>query len=124
MNHKFLRTAIVFFAAMLISLGVLARGPAALGAIAVADLPHEAQKTLLLIRQGGPYAYAKDGVVFGNYEGILPKHKRGYYHEFTVKTPGVRSRGARRIVVGGEPISSRERYYTEDHYATFKRIQE
>lgn len=124
MNGKFLKNGIVFFAAILLSIGVFARGPVEIGAVAVADLPHEAQKTLMLIRQGGPYPYAKDGVVFGNYEGVLPKHKRGYYHEFTVKTPRIRSRGARRIVVGGELSSSRERYYTENHYATFKRIQE
>ena len=124
MNNKFLQRGFVFFAAILFSLAVSARGPAALGTITVAELPYEAQRTLQLIRQGGPYPYAKDGVVFGNYERVLPEHKRGYYHEFTVKTPHMRSRGARRIVVGGEPSSSRERYYTEDHYASFKRIQE
>jgi len=59
-----------------------------------------------------------------NYEGVLPKRKRGYYHEFTVKTPGTRGRGARRIITGGEPASSGEYYYTDDHYATFKRIEE
>src|ERR1039457_7175867 len=124
MNPQFRNRGMAFFAALLFSLGVFAQGTAALGAIAVADLPGEARKTLMLIEQGGPYAYAKDGVVFGNYEGVLPKHKRGYYHEFTVRTPGVRSRGARRIIVGGGLNSSRDRYYTEDHYATFKRIQE
>ena len=124
MNNKFLQRGFVFFAAILFSLAVSARGPAALGTITVAELPYEAQRTLQLIRQGGPYPYAKDGVVFGNYERVLPEHKRGYYHEFTVKTPHMRSRGARRIVVGGVPSSSRERYYTEDHYASFKRIQE
>ena len=88
--------------------------------VAVADLPKEAQVTLKLIDQGGPYPYSRDGVVFGNLEKILPKRDRGYYHEYTVKTPGERDRGARRIVTG----KSDERYYTDDHYASFRRIAE
>ncbi len=88
--------------------------------MAAGDLPPEAQQTLALIKQGGPFPYPKDGVVFGNYEHVLPAHQRGYYHEYTVKTPGVRSRGAQRIIVGG----GAEYYYTNDHYSTFKRIQE
>lgn len=95
-----------------------------LGAIAVAELPVEAQKTLMLIKQGGPFPYAKDGAIFGNYEKILPQRKRGYYHEFTVKTPGARNRGARRIIVGGDMRMSQDCYYTDNHYATFKRITE
>ncbi|MBC3931827.1 ribonuclease domain-containing protein [Undibacterium curvum] len=94
------------------------------GEVLVQDLPREAQSVLLLIKQGGPFPYAKDGVVFGNYEGILPRQKRGYYHEYTVKTPGARNRGARRIVAGGEPASSGEYYYTDDHYQSFRRIKE
>ena len=97
---------------------------AALDSINVAELPTEARQTLALIKQGGPFPYAKDGSVFGNYEGLLPKQKRGYYHEFTVKTPKARNRGARRIVVGGDLATSREHYYTDNHYATFKRIKE
>jgi ribonuclease T1 len=88
--------------------------------VAVADLPKEAQDTLKLIDQGGPYPYSRDGVVFGNLEKILPKHDRGYYHEFTVKTPGEKDRGARRIVTG----NAAERYYTDDHYESFRRIAE
>ena len=88
--------------------------------VAVADLPQEAQNTLKLIDQGGPYPYSRDGVVFGNFEKILPKHDRGYYHEYTVKTPGEKDRGARRIVTG----NSGERYYTDDHYKSFRRIAE
>jgi ribonuclease T1 len=68
--------------------------------VATADLPKEAQDTLKLIDKGGPYPYSRDGVVFGNLEKILPKHDRGYYHEYTVKTPGEKDRGARRIVTG------------------------
>ncbi len=54
-----------------------------------------------LIKQGGPFLYAKDGVVFGNYEGILPRQWCGYYHEFRVKTPRACNRGARCIIAGG-----------------------
>jgi ribonuclease T1 len=88
--------------------------------VALSSLPVEAKETLHLIKQGGPFPYAHDGIVFGNYEKRLPKKQRGYYHEYTVKTPGVRSRGARRIVCG-QPA---ECYYTADHYETFKRIRE
>ena len=90
------------------------------GEIAAADLPREAQQTLDLIKKGGPYPYAKDGTVFGNREGLLPKRNRGYYREYTVKTPGVRHRGARRIVAGREG----DYWYTADHYASFRRIRE
>ncbi len=124
MKAKSLKNWSIFFAALLFSLAVFAKEFTKIEVIAAADLPIEAQKTLQLIKQGGPFPFAKDGVVFGNYEGILPKHGRGYYHEFTVRTPGIRTRGARRIIVGGDLVSSRERYYTEDHYATFKRIRE
>lgn len=88
--------------------------------ITLAALPDEARVTLKLIKRGGPFAYQRDGVVFGNYERMLPKRPRGYYHEYTVKTPGIRGRGARRIISG----ATTEYYYTADHYRTFKRIQE
>ena len=88
--------------------------------ISVAELSPEARETLRLIRQGGPFPYPRDGVVFGNFEQRLPKHARGYYHEYTVQTPGARNRGARRIVCG-TPV---ECYYSADHYQTFRRIKE
>ena len=88
--------------------------------VAVADLPKEAQATLKLIDQGGPYQYSRDGVVFGNLEKLLPKHDRGYYHEYTVTTPGEKDRGARRIVTG----NGGQRYYSDDHYKSFRRITE
>jgi ribonuclease T1 len=78
----------------------------------------EARDTLALIRKGGPFPYAKDGAIFSNREGILPKQKRGYYKEYTVKTPGERTRGARRIIWG----KGGEFFYTEDHYNHFSRI--
>lgn len=81
-------------------------------------LPAEARRTLALIDKGGPFPYAKDGTVFGNFEGRLPKHRRGYYHEYTVPTPGSHDRGPRRIVTG----QGGEFYYTDDHYESFRAV--
>lgn len=124
MFDRLLKTWWLFVFALAFAGGALARSVPAPDAIAVGRLPAEARETLRLIRQGGPFPYARDGVVFGNYEGLLPRQKRGYYHEFTVRTGGARNRGARRIIVGGEPAVSQDLYYIDDHYATFKRIQE
>ena len=85
-----------------------------------AGLPSEARDTLRLIAQGGPFPYRQDGVVFGNREGRLPDHPYGYYHEYTVTTPGAPTRGARRIITGGTPPEVW--YYTDDHYRSFRRI--
>jgi ribonuclease T1 len=94
-----------------------------LATVSVTELPKQGQQVYALIAQGGPFAFDKDGVVFGNREQQLPKHKRGYYREYTVKTSGVRSRGARRIVCGGLQVQSPDAcYYTEDHYASFRKI--
>jgi ribonuclease T1 len=90
------------------------------GEIASAALPREARETIALIRKGGPFPYAKDGVVFGNREARLPRQKRGYYHEYTVRTPGERTRGARRIVAG----AGGEFYYSPDHYNSFLRVRD
>jgi len=108
--------------------------------IRVTDLPQEARATMQLIRRDGPYPHERDGITFGNYEKLLPAAQRGYYREYTVTTPGVRHRGARRIVVGCErqrpaaPVSGPLRlvqcrdggvfYYTADHYRSFRRIVE
>lgn len=92
--------------------------------IAIDELPAEARETLARIRSGGPFRYDKDGSVFFNREGLLPRRPRGYYTEYTVRTPGARDRGARRIVAGGDPRSSGEYYYTGDHYRSFRRIRE
>ncbi|MET7652030.1 MULTISPECIES: ribonuclease domain-containing protein [unclassified Streptomyces] len=81
-------------------------------------LPAEARRTLRLIDDGGPFPYARDGAVFGNFERLLPVHERGYYHEYTVETPGSRDRGARRVVTGrGDEV-----YYTDDHYDSFRAV--
>ncbi len=92
-------------------------------------LPREGRAVLTAIRKGGPFGFAKDGSTFGNFEGSLPKKRRGYYREYTVETPGARNRGARRIVCGAEAGDwSRNApaacYYTDDHYATFRHIRE
>lgn len=91
--------------------------------IAFAQLPREAQQTVILIKRGGPFPYEKDGTVFGNYEGQLPRKSRGYYHEYTVQTPKVRHRGAKRIVTGGSGASL-EFYFTSDHYRSFRKVIE
>jgi ribonuclease T1 len=88
--------------------------------IEVEELPREGRDTLALIKKGGPFPYQKDGVTFGNFERRLPTHERGYYKEYTVKTPGSKDRGARRIVAGKKG----EYYYSADHYNTFKRVKE
>jgi len=98
----------------------------AVGEITVRELPLQGRDTLALIRKGGPYPYAKDGSIFGNRERVLPLQPRGHYKEYTVKTPGSRDRGARRIVCGGKTKNTAQPtcFYTADHYATFKRIKE
>lgn len=116
--------ALFIMLALAFSLAGFARSMSDNAVIGFHELPREARYTLQLIKQGGPFPYDKDGAVFGNYERLLPKQKRGYYREFTVKTPGARNRGARRIVAGGEAGAPREYFYTDDHYASFRRIQE
>ena len=81
-------------------------------------LPPEARETLELIASGGPFPFDRDGTVFMNREGSCPTSSRGYYREYTVVTPGSDDRGARRIVAG----AGSERYYTDDHYESFRRI--
>lgn len=148
-RRKPLQQLLWFFVAALFSAPAAARGDAPqppaqaytqTAEIRVAELPQEARETLQLIRRGGPYPHERDGVTFGNYEKLLPAAPRGHYREYTVMTPGVRHRGARRIVVGCErqragPASpgllrlahcrdGGEFYYTADHYRTFRRIVE
>jgi ribonuclease T1 len=88
------------------------------GSVRLEDLPPEARETFARIEAGGPFPYARDGALFSNRERQLPMRQRGYYREYTVKTPGVRGRGPRRIVAG----HGGEYYYTDDHYRTFRRI--
>lgn len=101
---------------------ISARSPAneTVGVVRAADLPREAKETLALIKQGGPFRYSRDGMVFANREGRLPRTPRGTYSEYTVKTPGSPDRGARRIIAAG----SKQFWYTADHYRSFRRIVE
>jgi ribonuclease T1 len=100
-----------------------ARDPqSGLAFIARSALPPEGRTTLNLIERGGPFPYARDGVAFGNREGVLPRAARGTYREYTVRTPGSSDRGARRIVCG-PPLNSTEHcFYTDDHYASFRKV--
>jgi ribonuclease T1 len=93
-------------------------GKSGLEVVKAASLPPEARTTLKLIDSNGPFPYSRDGVVYNNLEKILPKQAKGYYHEYTVDTPGSKDRGARRIITGGKG----ERFYTDDHYASFKEV--
>lgn len=125
--RKSLKLAVagILFGVLVAAGGAQARGPVLannLGVIALAELPRQGARTYALIHQGGPFAHEKDGTVFGNRERLLPAQKRGYYREYTVLTPGLRNRGARRIVCGGRPKTPDACYYTADHYASWRRI--
>ena len=112
---------VVLCAAPIVTQARQASGPGE--PIALSSLPREAQQTEQRILAGGPFPYSKDGVVFANREGRLERHPRGYYHEYTVPSPGARDRGARRIVCGGDkPTEPDDCFYTEDHYNSFRRI--
>jgi ribonuclease T1 len=120
------RYAVLLVAATFVAAATSAcarRAPDA-ASVAVAELPSEARATLANIRSGPPFPYERDGVAFGNRELLLPAKPRGYYREYTVRTPGERSRGARRIVCGGKPTSPEACWYTDDHYSSFRRIIE
>jgi len=116
--------AVTVIAAMfVVASSACARGtPDALASVSVRQLPGEARDVLARIQSGGPFTYERDGVVFGNREHILPSRPRGYYHEYTVHTPGERSRGARRIVCGGPARAPEACFYSDDHYQSFRRI--
>ena len=111
---------------LFLSSAAMAKGPeksTGSGDVALSALSPEAKNTHQLILKGGPFPHDKDGVVFGNRERLLPSKARGFYREYTVKTPGSRDRGARRIVCGGKPPTQPEVcYYTADHYGSFRRI--
>lgn len=123
----------VLTGALLITLGtvlVQARAPSSsqfpgssVASVALSGLPLQGQEVMEQIRQGGPFRYEKDGTVFGNRERLLPSQKRGYYREYTVPSPGLSHRGAKRIVCGGpKPRAPDACFYTEDHYSSFRLI--
>ena len=123
-----LATCVLLIASLVGTVTVHARQPAnAEGqqTVRLAELPSTGKDTYQRILAGGPFAYEKDGVVFGNRERLLPPRQRGFYREYTVKTPGQRNRGAQRIVCGGaRPTAPEGCFYTNDHYASFRRIVE
>lgn len=130
-RQRWLQTGAAFWMALCLSFAGLspalgyAKGqqdnPA--GTVEIAQLPPQGRAMMTLIYQGGPFRYDKDGSVFGNRERILPSGKRGYYREYTISTPGMHSRGPRRIICGGiRPAAPETCYYTDDHYASFRRI--
>ena len=126
-KSKSLLASVLLLASLAGSFGVQARQPltaAETATVAVTALPPQGRETYRLIHVGGPFPYNKDGAVFGNRERLLPSRQRGYYREYTVKTPGSRDRGARRIVCGGPARMPDACYYTSDHYASFSRIVE
>jgi ribonuclease T1 len=107
-----------------LSVQAKAQAPAAvLQTVTLTALPAQGRDMMALIEKGGPFKYDKDGTVFGNREKLLPARQRGYYREYTVRTPGESSRGARRIVCGGQqPRAPDACFYTDDHYASFRQI--
>jgi len=127
-TSQFLLVCLMLAAALLGTSMVHSReAPAISGqaTISLAELPAQGRQTYQSILSGGPFPFEKDGVVFGNRERILPHQPRGFYREYTVQTPGSRDRGARRIVCGGRQITAPEAcYYSQDHYASFRRIVE
>ena len=131
----------VLLSAAALPASAFARGDApGLREIRLQELPAEGRQTLQLIRDGGPFPHDRDGITFGNREKLLPAAPRGHYSEYTVPTPGLNHRGARRIVLGCErqrpqsgvtgPLrlphcrGGGEFYYTADHYRSFRRIIE
>ena len=120
---RWLAAAVLSLAAAVPGPVVARTSPDALPTVRLEQLPREARATKRLILDGGPFPYRKDGTVFFNRERLLPQHPRGFYREYTVRTPGSPDRGARRIVCGGrEPTAPEACYYTSDHYASFRRI--
>jgi ribonuclease T1 len=128
-RNRIARAAVAFATALTLLFGsgaspAFARTtPEALPEVALAELPKEARELRALIDNGGPFHYSRDGVVFGNRERILPSKPRGYYHEYTVRTPGAKDRGGRRMVCGGPRTMPDVCYYSDDHYQTFRRIR-
>lgn len=123
---------------LMLLLGLIVTGPAQawqmrgktppIPAVKLADLPPEAHATLALIHKGGPFPFKRDGITFENREYRLPPQPRGYYHEYTVSTPGAGNRGARRLIAGegakADVRISGEYYYSDDHYKTFSKVVE
>lgn len=127
--HRARRTCAFLVALLLVATvglatGVFARTAAAPADVMLVDLPKEAQDVFALIGKGGPFRYSRDGVGFGNREQLLPSMPKGYYREYTVRTPGAHDRGARRMVCGGPAKAPDACYYSDDHYQSFRRVRQ
>ena len=121
---RYLTAALLCVSVMFMGGAALARNTVeALAEVAFADLPKEAREVYTLVGKGGPFAFDRDGVVFGNRERLLPAKPHGYYHEYTVRTPGLDNRGGRRLVCGGRKTAPDACYYTDDHYRSFRKIR-
>ena len=117
--------ALALLGACMLALTAYGRGPSTdtMEIVPLRELPSEAREVYDRILAGGPFQYERDGIVFGNREHLLPSRSRGYYHEYTVPTPGAHDRGARRIICGGPKRSPDACFYTNDHYRSFRRIR-
>jgi len=117
--------ALALLGACMLAMAAYGRGPSteSMENVSLGELPAEAREVYDRILAGGPFRYERDGVVFGNREHLLPSRSRGYYHEYTVPTPGTHNRGARRIICGGPKLSPEACFYTDDHYRSFRRIR-
>lgn len=72
------------------------------------------------IARGERDPHRNDGVIHRNREHKLPvKNDPEYYREYVVRTPGLKSVGPQRVIVG----KGGEAYYTPDHYQTFIRVR-
>jgi ribonuclease T1 len=118
------RIVVLLVASAIAAAATAAAARSSAGTVEAAALPREARETLANVRRGPPFPYERDGVTFGNRERLLPGKPKGYYREYTVRTPGERTRGARRIVCGGKPRAPDACWYTDDHYQSFRRILE
>lgn len=123
-RHWRLFTAIAFAGCAFAPAAIARSTPDGLPVVTLSSLPKEARTVYALILKGGPFRYDRDGAVFGNREHLLPAKPRGYYHEYTAPSPGVKSRGTRRIICGGQQAAPDACYYSDDHYRSFKRIRE
>jgi len=123
-RQSVVRGGVWLLCALLLSASAALARTEPLPEVALRELPKEAQEVYALIFKGGPFRYDRDGVGFGNRERLLPAKPRGYYHEYTVRTPGASGRGARRVVCGGPARAPDVCYYSDDHYQSFKRIRE
>ena len=116
--------ALLLFAAAGLATAAYARSAPPPADVKLVDLPKEARDVFVLIGKGGPFHYSRDGVSFGNRERLLPLMPKGYYREYTVRTPGAHDRGARRMVCGGPAAAPEACYYSDDHYQSFRRIRQ